>query len=265
LFKSQIAEKYLLSAREFQRLIRSQIMPVTFPTSHQVTYPAAKSPCPEDEEIIDQPIEYENIDNRNNVLINKLGIVFQMVKNKEKYLSPKWTVLERDDLVTAGIFGIYHAMRNYNPDKYTKGFSRYTRNWVLHYVMGMMHDWSWIPPHVLSKLKKEGCNYWDSNIAVPMMLRAYCKNRRGTWSCQFNRIVGKDKEPCDILIEQEKMKEVDRAFKVLDNRSRYIISNRLKGHTLQWIGDRLNITRERVRQIQKAAMIKVKRSYRFED
>lgn len=217
------------------------------------------------EEVLDEPIHYEDILTRNKVLMDKLKIAFSVAKAKEKYLGHKWTVLERDDLVTAGIFGIYHAMRNYSPDKYKKGFPNYTRNWVLHYVMKMLYDWSWIPPHVLAKLKKEGVNYWDSNIDVPMMLRAYNKNKNGTWSCLFNRLVGEDKEPCDILIEQEKMEEVDRAFKVLDNRSRYIISKRLSGHTLQWIGDRLNITRERVRQLQKIAMTKVRRAYRFED
>lgn len=67
------------------------------------------------------------------------------------------------------------------------------------------------------------------------------------------------------LIKKEEMvlakNKIDRALSELNDRENYIIKNRIMAdnpETLQEIGDRFNITRERARQIEKAALRKLR-------
>ena len=70
----------------------------------------------------------------------------------------------------------------------------------------------------------------------------------------------------EIIIEDQQKKELEsslkEAIKTLNEREAYIINNRLlsdKQVTLEKLGDKFKISRERVRQIEKTAIKKIKK------
>ena len=74
---------------------------------------------------------------------------------------------------------------------------------------------------------------------------------------------GEDQEKSLIKKEETVLakNKIDRALSELNDRENYIIKNRIMAdnpETLQEIGDRFNITRERIRQIEKAALRKLR-------
>jgi RNA polymerase sigma factor (sigma-70 family) len=73
--------------------------------------------------------------------------------------------------------------------------------------------------------------------------------------------VGNPRSPdgLEVAQQQERVARVQDALRRLDVRSRYVIRARMNGHVLQEIADRLRVTRERVRQIEKRAMEKLRR------
>ena len=72
--------------------------------------------------------------------------------------------------------------------------------------------------------------------------------------------------PADSLISASLVPEsVNQALKILDSRDREVIKMRFgigyeTSYTLEEIGERFNLTKERVRQIEKKALKKIKKS-----
>ena len=76
--------------------------------------------------------------------------------------------------------------------------------------------------------------------------------------------------PADEMIHEQVVHSVERYLKRLDTREREILKHRygLNGgriETLDSVGLRFNITRERVRQIQNSAVIKIRSMLEEED
>ena len=86
-------------------------------------------------------------------------------------------------------------------------------------------------------------------------------------STEFGEIVG-DKDartPFELFREKDMRDELSELLKVLDNRERKIIFDRFgldggKPKTLEEVGKRFGVTRERIRQLQNIALAKLRRA-----
>lgn len=63
--------------------------------------------------------------------------------------------------------------------------------------------------------------------------------------------------PDQIAAEKDELAEKLKTFSVLDLRAKEILEKRMQGKSLQEIGTEMNITRERVRQIEKSAIYRI--------
>ena len=86
---------------------------------------------------------------------------------------------------------------------------------------------------------------------------------------QFGDIVGDEESdnPFETLRDKDMLEEVDELLDVLDHRERMIINSRfgLDGQepkTLEEIGETLGVTRERIRQLQNVALLKLRGALR---
>src|SRR3984893_11793299 len=86
-------------------------------------------------------------------------------------------------------------------------------------------------------------------------------------SAEFVEIVGneEDQTPCALLSDNNLRAKVSDLLEVLDDRERKIIFQRFgldggKPKTLEEVGKKLGVTRERIRQLQNIAMAKLRRA-----
>ena len=73
--------------------------------------------------------------------------------------------------------------------------------------------------------------------------------------------------PYELLRDKNRLSEMDELLSVLDAREKEIISSRygLGGNapkTLDWVGKKMGVTRERIRQLQNVALTKLRREMR---
>lgn len=86
-------------------------------------------------------------------------------------------------------------------------------------------------------------------------------------STEFGEVIGDNEAqtPFELLRDKNLLGEVDGLLEVLDPREKKIISQRFgldggKPKTLEDVGKDFGITRERIRQLQKAALAKLRRA-----
>ena len=90
--------------------------------------------------------------------------------------------------------------------------------------------------------------------------------RAGEKQTKIEFVASRTQNQEEIIIQEEQKNELkmglDDALKVLNEREKYIIDKRLLSEdqqTLEEIGNKFNISRERVRQIEKLAINKIKK------
>jgi RNA polymerase sigma factor (sigma-70 family) len=145
------------------------------------------------------------------------------------------------ELFAAGADGLLKAVKRYDKGKYKTRFSTYAYHWIKGYIMDQRAD----ELDRAISLDDPISDHTGSNDGAPDPLYKIlpCKQRRA-----------------DELLES---KELWEAVRRLPSKEAYIIFNRFhEDKTLQEIGDELNLTRERVRQIQKKALRTLRRIYR---
>jgi len=200
------------------------------------------------------------------------GLVWYMARKKLDSNSPDF-----DDLISAGNIGLLEAVRDYDPDSGNR-FSTYATFKVYHQMNVQMRIRAklHIPARVWCQLRQFelAVNVFASKgemhptdeqvaellgitsqevVAIRKSIQALgCENRtiHDTWEMdQFD-------QPVFSLEWIEKAKE---AIEGLDLRSRALVEMRfgLNGQspkTLHEVGERFNVSRERIRQLQKRAM-----------
>ena len=158
------------------------------------------------------------------------------------------------DLINEGNIGLIHAAKKYDPDKNVK-FITYAVWWVRQSMM-----------HVLA----------DSTRAFsfpPKMFGALHAGGPGGEDVSLSETIG-DRLPLDQaavedeLIHQADLDELAAALLDLEGKEREVVQLRYglgdrEPQTLQEIGDRLHLSRERVRQIESRAKDKLRRSTRL--
>nr|BAS01481.1 RNA-polymerase sigma factor [Lotharella vacuolata] len=220
-----------------------------------------------------------------------------IVSISKKYLDKG---LEFEDLIAEGLLGLMKGIKKYD---YTKGrkFTTYAHWWIRQSISRAIDDQSKIikiPVYVkeiLSKIKKIKASYYEKHNKYPSIKQLSSisginedRIQKVLESC--NDIVSLDTtlnsndkndflrdsiedistvDTFDYAIEKNLKNDIEKALMTLSDRESAVIRLRYglddgKERTLEEIGEFLNVTRERIRQIETKALNKL-RSKELED
>ncbi len=221
---------------------------------------------------------FHKLVNSNLRLVVKIALKFQRFWNRNLL-----------DLIQEGNVGLIHAVRKYDPDRNVK-FSYYASFWIKAYIMKYIQD-NWRMVKVVTtegqrklfyKLKQERKKLSNQGIEPNMaILSEKCgvkeqeivemDQRLQNWDVSLDAPVREDSDTDRIdmisteetsLETQYSEKEADELInskvgefrKTICKREREILDHRIYSEnpmTLQSLGDRLSLSRERVRQLEK--------------
>ena len=165
------------------------------------------------------------------------------------------------DLIHQGNLGLIEAARRFDPSRNVK-FITYAVWWIRESMMHVLADQTRafsFPPKLFATLRNGG---EDVSLNEPVGRQNQDSRERG------------DLLPLDqVAVEEEMIHQADldelaAALGDLDGKEREVVRLRFglgddQEHTLQEIGDRLHLSRERVRQIETRAKDKLRRSARL--
>jgi len=201
------------------------------------------------------------------------------------------------DLVSEGNIGLMKAVERFDPAKGGK-LSTYAAWWIKQSIKRALANQSKtirLPVHLVDKIAKVkrlalamseelGREPTDDELAAeigisaaklsqlrtvsirPASLDAPVNDDDGT---EFGELVGDDSavDPAENLSDKDLQEEVADLLGVLDDRERKIINSRFgldggKSRTLEEVGQKFGVTRERIRQLQNIALAKLRRALR---
>ena len=171
------------------------------------------------------------------------------------------------DLIHEGNLGLIEAARRFDPGRNVK-FITYAVWWVRESLMHVLADQTRafsFPPKLFATLRRSPGGGADVSLNEPVS-RGGLGDRDGA-SREFGDLLEQDGVPAidDEMIHQSDLDELAAALRDLDGKEREVVRLRFgleddQEHTLQEIGDRLHLSRERVRQIETRAKDKLRRS-----
>ena len=155
------------------------------------------------------------------------------------------------DLINEGNIGLIHAAKKYDPDKNVK-FITYAVWWVRQSMMHVLADSTRafsFPPKMFAVLHAGGPGGEDVSLSETL----------------GDRLPVAQLPVEDELIHQADLDELAAALRDLEGKEQEVVRLRYglgdgEPQTLQEIGDRLHLSRERVRQIETRAKEKLRRS-----
>lgn len=197
------------------------------------------------------------------IIKSNIGLIVDLVSRYQKIYS-----LDSSDMFHEGVLGAYKALDKFDL-KFGVKFSTYLTNWVNTYILSHIKKNARIVTVTeyansqLLKFKKEDHEklkdkwggYKYNQIKVLSDVPNYDKSIKRDVKSFTNTIRGLDNKNIN-----ESMNEVIKTFspkEKLTIRCRYSL-NKIKKKTLEEIGKPFNITKERVRQIEKKALKKLR-------
>ncbi len=162
------------------------------------------------------------------------------------------------DLIHEGNIGLIEAARRFDPSRNVK-FITYAVWWVRESMMHVLAEQTRafsFPPKLFAALHNGG---EDVSLSDPV-------SRPDGGARELGDVLAQDAVPVeDEMIHQSDLDELADALHDLDGRELEVVRLRFgleddEPHTLQEIGDRMHLTRERVRQIEARAKDKLRRS-----
>ena len=204
------------------------------------------------------------------------------------------------DLISEGNIGLMKAVERFDPAKGGK-LSTYSAWWIKQSIKRALANQSKssrLPAHMVDKIAKmrrvehaltealgrdptevevakdldvtpATVSHWQTVALRPTSLDAPIGDDD---SSDFSELIGDDKarSPFDEINDRQLRKEIEGYLDRLDTREREILTYRFglretKVETLETVGKRFDITRERVRQIQNAAVMKLREMLFSED
>lgn len=205
---------------------------------------------------------YENLLNRN------MGLVFKYFRNAIRNFPGS-----KDELIQVGRIAIWKAMINFDETKNTK-FSTYLSIWLKNeYIKGFIKESFAIsvPFHLLSRMKE--IRDTTTNIALrpieSLETKVYQNNEKEQKLLLIDIIPDNNPGPEELAEIKDKADYIMSYINRLDAREQrtIILYYGLDGnstHTLEEIGDKYGVSRERIRQIRDKALQKLKRMIRQE-
>ncbi len=234
--------------------------------------------------------KYNDMEAAEKLIVSNLRFVVKIAHEYRNY------GFKLADLIQEGNIGLIHAVKKFDPYKGYRLIS-YAVWWIRAYIQNyLIKSWSIVKIGTtqaqrklffkLSQAKKELESISKtkpefaeiaSSLGVKGSEVAEMDMRMGSRDVSLNELIGDDGENSHIdflafegenqevsLIKNEERSlvkdNITAALTTLNEREKYIILNRVMAdnpETLQEIGDKYNITRERARQIEKQALKKV--------
>lgn len=165
------------------------------------------------------------------------------------------------DLIHQGNLGLLEAARRFDPDRNVK-FITYAVWWIRESMMHVLSDQTRafsFPPKMFQVLHK---------TSPDLSLNDPAPSRHGTEALPYERgdlLVADRVAIDDEMIHRADLDDLASALSDLDRRERAVMRLRFglgddQEHTLREIGERLHLSRERVRQIECRAKEKLRRS-----
>jgi len=242
----------------------------------------------EEYELAKRVQEKNDIEAAKKLILSNLRFVVKIANEYRKLGLPL------KDLIQEGNIGLLKAVKKFNPDKGCKKFISYAVWWIRAQIHEyILRNWSLVKLGTTQLQKKifykfsKIADEIDGNEYIDQIAKDYhvdrdkiieIKNRfehsdvsldneiDDNGKTFINFVESPYKTPEEEAIEHEKeeilKKVLWKALDVLNERERYIIVNRYltdNPKTLQEIGDEYGITRERVRQIEKRALEKIRK------
>lgn len=205
-------------------------------------------------------------DVRNALVVHHKGLVYLIAK--ACYRAP---LPELDDLMQVGYLGVIRALKTFEPERGVQ-FSSYASWWIRNYVSMYVRR-----NHAAVAGMSRQCEMEierDIEQAIGAK-RETCERRLAA----TRRAVSLDAPlfddgdatmvdalpaPDDVDSEVQSRataQSVRHAIGALGDRDRLIVGQRMREETLQAIGDRLGITRERVRQLEAKARCRMRKAF----
>ena len=236
----------------------------------------------------------KDINIRNKIIINNIGLVYVAARKRIK-ISTCFTL---DDLVQEGIIGMIKSIEKFDTTRDTS-FSTYAYYWIIQQMdRSLMNNGYMIrlPAYMYEKINtisnvendyitknqeidlKSLCNETNITEQEYYLIKYYKKNYYNFTS--LNSIITLDSDesyvelqdyiPCpdisteDIIILESLKKEINKIINSLTPKEREVLELRfgLNGNepsTLEAIGNKYNLTRERIRQIENKALKRISR------
>ena len=198
--------------------------------------------------------------------------------------------LEFEDLVCEGNAGLMYAAKHYDGEAGFR-FSTYASSCIENYILRALHNLSKlirIPSHCyqeMSKIKQAKINYYNDNNKEPsnaeisdivgisierieelynMFKNLKSLDEKVDEDHDLHEIIASDsKTPLENCITSDISNRIKSSLSELNDRERFVIESRMgfngKELSLREIGETLNVSRERVRQIEAKALIKLKK------
>lgn len=198
--------------------------------------------------------------------------------------------LEFEDLVCEGNQGLMYAAKHYDGEAGFR-FSTYASSCIENYILRALHNLSKsirIPSHCyqeMSKIKQAKINYYNDNNKEPsnaeisdivgisierieelynMFKNLKSLDEKVDEDHDLHEIIASDsKTPLEKCITSDISNRIKASLFELNEREKFVIESRMgfngKELSLREIGETLNVSRERVRQIEAKALIKLKK------
>lgn len=234
--------------------------------------------------------KYYDMDAAEKLIVSNLRFVVKIAHEYRNY------GYKLADLIQEGNIGLIHAVKKFDPYKGYRLIS-YAVWWIRAYIQNyLIKSWSLVKigttqaqrklffklsqaRNKLERLSKRNPEFSEIAESLGVKGSEVCEMdmRMGTRDLSLNEIIGDDGDTphLDFLVhdgddqetslikEEEKSlvkRDIAGVLATLSERESYIIRNRVMADeplTLQEIGDKYKITRERIRQIEKKALQKV--------